>query len=46
MSFVSMTSGEAEGIKFITMEYVEGVDLAAIHPWAEEAYLRGSSRGD
>ena len=32
--------GEAEGIKFITMEYVEGEDLACPYPSTEASYLR------
>ncbi len=36
--------GEAEGIKFITMEYVEGEDLAHPHPSADQASAAGSSR--
>ncbi len=36
--------GEAEGIKFITMEYVEGEDLAARPPSADQASSTRSSR--
>ena len=38
--------GEAQGVKFITMEFIEGRDLREHHPGEKEVQARGSGRCD